>query len=218
MPEPAQPIQVDIVSDVVCPWCIVGYRQLLQASDSTGIEIRTAWHPFELNPDMPPEGQDLREHIMEKYGSTAEDSARARARLTDLGRELGFTFAFSDGSRMVNTFRAHQLIHWAEQSEQGQSLKMALFRAYFTEGRDVSDIDTLARIAGETGLDPEEARRVLDEGLHAEVVRAREQFWQQQGIRGVPAMVFERQHLVTGAQGADNYEAILRHLVELRAA
>ena len=108
------PIRVDIISDVVCPWCIVGFRQLEQASEATGIEIETYWHPFELNFDMPPEGENLRDHIMRKYGSTAEQSAQARQQLASIGEPLGIDFQFADDSKIVNTFAAHQLLHWAQ--------------------------------------------------------------------------------------------------------
>ncbi|MCV0428549.1 MAG: DsbA family protein, partial [Roseibium sp.] len=99
-------LQIDIVSDVVCPWCIVGFRQLEQAIERTGVSAAIKWHPFELNPDMPAEGENLREHIMRKYGSTAEQSEAARDRLTELGNGLGIDFRFSEDMRMVNTFKA----------------------------------------------------------------------------------------------------------------
>ncbi|MCT8160068.1 DsbA family protein [Pseudoruegeria sp. SHC-113] len=214
----ANPIRVDIVSDVVCPWCIVGYSQLKRASEETGIPLEIQWHPFELNPQMPSEGQNLREHIMEKYGSSAADSQAARDRLTDLGADLGFTFAFTDDMRMVNTFRAHQLIHWADEHGKGHAAKQALFTAYFTERRDLNDPEVLADVAESLGLSREEALKMLESETLAQTVRQVEQFWLQQGISGVPAMVFERQNLVTGAQGEANYANILRHLAEAPAA
>ena len=210
-------LQIDIVSDVVCPWCIVGYRQLAQALEATGTEHEIHWHPFELNPQMGPEGQNLGEHIAEKYGSTREQSQQARARLTELGAGLGFAFNFSDASRMVNTFNAHQLIHWADKEGLGHDLKQALFSAYFTDQRDVSDIDVLTEIAGSVGLDADEARKVIEDQRFAEAVRQTEGFWMQQGISGVPAMIFDRKHLVSGAQGTENYTRILEQLSTMRA-
>ena len=212
------PIRVDIVSDVVCPWCIIGYLQLSKASDTAGIPIAVRWHPFELNPAMAPEGEDLGEHIAAKYGSTPDDSAKARARLTELGAALGFHFGFSDNSRMVNTFKAHQLLDWAEDQQRAHLLKLALFGAYFERQRDVSDPAVLAELAQSVGLDASAARAVLDSGERAPGVREKQQFWTSRGIQGVPAMVFESQHLVTGAQGEDTYGQILRHLVDARAA
>ena len=207
-----QTLRIDIVSDVVCPWCIVGYRQLKQALDATGTPYDLHWHPFELNPGMGPEGQNLTEHIMEKYGSSRADSEANRARLTALGDSLDFRFAFSDDSRMHNTFNAHQLIHWAATQGRGHDLKQALFAAHFTDGRNLSDPEVLVAVAAETGLDEAEARAVLDDQRYAQAVRTEERFWQQQGITGVPAMIFDRRHLVTGAQGTETYARIVAQL------
>jgi predicted DsbA family dithiol-disulfide isomerase len=158
MAQSAPPVRVDIVSDVVCPWCIIGYRQLLQAQELSGIEAEIRWHPFELNPDMPDEGQDMREHIAQKYGSTPEQSQSSRDRITALGADLGFDFRFTPEMRMWNTFRAHQLLDWAEEDGHQTALKEALFAAHFTEGRDVSDPGVLVEVAAEAGLDPARAR------------------------------------------------------------
>lgn len=206
------PIRVDIVSDVVCPWCAIGYSQLKQASDQTGIAIEVHWHPFELNPDMGPEGENLRDHVKRKYGSSAADSAAARDRITAIGKEIGFAFAFAEDQRMWNTFRAHQLIDWAEGQGRAHDMKLALLTAYFTQGRNVDDLDVLVDVAGGIGLDADQARQALDSGSQADQVRGKQRFWTQQGITGVPAMVFLRQHLVTGAQGTENYARILQHL------
>ncbi len=201
----------------MCPWCIIGFRQLAQALEDTGTAHEIHWHPFELNPEMPAEGQNMREHIVEKYGSTPEQSAQSRTRMTDLGRDLGFTFAFSDELRMHNTFAAHQLLHWAGEQGRKHDLKMALFSAHFTDGRNLSDPEVLADVAAETGLDRAEALAVLADGRFAETVRAQEHFWLQQGVQGVPAVVFDRQHLVTGAQGVENYTRILDQLARQEA-
>ncbi|WP_204115745.1 DsbA family oxidoreductase [Shimia biformata] len=210
------PIRVDIVSDVVCPWCVIGYRQLAKASAETGIAVDVYWHPFELNPQMAPEGENIREHIMRKFGSSAEDSARARQRLSDLGETLGFPFQWRDDSRIYNTFDAHRLLHWASLSGQTHDLKQALFAAYFSEGRDVSDRAVLVDVANKAGFDADQARQVLDSGQYADEVREKETFWTSRGISGVPAMVFEAQHLITGAQGEANYANILQQLIRMR--
>jgi predicted DsbA family dithiol-disulfide isomerase len=211
-------LQIDIVSDVVCPWCIVGFKQLEQAIARTGVSAAVKWHPFELNPDMAEDGENLREHIMRKYGSTAEQSKAARDRLTALGAGLGFEFRFTDDMRMVNTFKAHQLIHWAGPEGKEHQLKMALFEAYFGNRRDLNDNEVLADVAASIGLDRAEALAVLEDGRYAEVVRAEEAFWTGNGIHGVPAVIFDRQHLVSGAQGADNFAAIITELTKGRAA
>lgn len=214
MTDPNSPLRIDIVSDVMCPWCIIGYRQLTQALEATDTAHEVHWHPFELNLEMPPEGQNLREHLAEKYGSTAEQSEQSRQQMTKLGDELGFDFRFTEGTRMHNTFNTHQLLHWADKQGRKNDLKMALFIAHFTDGRDLSDIAVLADMAREIGLDPAEALAVLEDQRFASEVRQEQSFWIQQGIRGVPAVVFDRQHLVTGAQGVDNYTNILAQLTK----
>lgn len=210
-----QPLRVDIISDVMCPWCIVGYSQLAKAATDADIDLDVHWHPFELNPQMAEEGENLREHLAAKYGSTPEQSTQARAQLTNLGQALGFEFNFSDGSHMWNTFRAHQLLDWAGEQGKGHDLKMALFRAHFTDAKNLSDPDVLADVAEAVGLDRAEALRLLASEERAAQVRQKQQFWQQQGIQGVPAMVFQQRHLVTGAQGEANYTNILTQLVEM---
>lgn len=208
------PLRIDIISDVMCPWCIIGYRQLSKALEATGTAHEIHWHPFELNPDMPQAGQNMREHIMEKYGSTAEESALNRQQMVKVGDDLGFDFQFTEDTRMHNTFNTHQLLHWANIQERMHDLKQALFTAHFTNGRDLSDAKVLADIAGEIGLDRTEALAVLKDQRYADQIRQEENFWIKQGIRGVPAVVFERQHLVTGAQGVDNFTNILKQLTE----
>lgn len=211
-------VQIDIVSDVMCPWCIVGYRQLEQALAATGVGAYVRWHPFELNPQMPPEGQNLREHITEKYGASAEQSDANRAQLVALGKDLGIDFRFSEESRIVNTFAAHQLLGWAQAEGQQHPLKLALFEAHFTEGRDVSDASVLADIAGEVGLDRAASAELLSSGKLAEETRAHQAFWTSRGISGVPSMVFDGQYLLTGAQGAQTYAQMLRKVIEEREA
>lgn len=205
-------IRVDIISDVMCPWCIVGYLQLEQAMRRTGIGVGLRWHPFELNPDMPPEGQHLTDHITGKYGITAAQSAENRVRLQAIGRDLGFDFTFGPQARMRNSFRAHQLVDWAEAQGAQHAVKMALFVAHFTEGRDVNDIEVLAAIAQSAGLDAAAARDALTGQSHAAAVRAKQRFWRDQQINSVPAMVFQQQYLFSGAQGADTYADILTQL------
>ncbi len=206
------PIRVDIVSDVVCPWCIVGYRQLMQASEATGIPVETYWHPFELNPDMEAEGENLREHIMRKYGSSAGQSQSARDHLTSVGKDLDFAFHWTEDSRIYNTFAAHQLLHWASESGQAQALKLALFDAYFTQGRDVSDPEVLIETAASIGLNAEEAKAVLQDQRYAETVRQKEQFWTSRGVSGVPTMVFDAKQATSGAQGVDAFANLLRNI------
>ncbi|MBB3107146.1 putative DsbA family dithiol-disulfide isomerase [Psychrobacter luti] len=211
-----QPLRIDIVSDVVCPWCVIGYRQLAQALEQTNTEHEIHWHPFELNPNMPSDGQNMREHIMEKYGSSKQESDASRTRLKEAGSEVGFEFNFNDDTRMHNTFNLHQLLHWANQQGRMHDLKQALFSAHFTNNRNISDNAVLADIAAEVGLDRTEALAVLEEQRFAKEVRAEEQHWQQQGIQSVPAMIFNERHLVSGAQGVENYVNILEQLATMQ--
>lgn len=219
MAEPSpNPLRIDIVSDVVCPWCVIGWRQLDQALAATGIPAEVHWHPFELNPELAPEGEELFAYLSRKYGITPEQSRANRARIAGLGAELGFSFAFDDGSRIRNSFRAHQLIHWAGLAGRAHAAKQALFAAHFTRGQDIHDLDVLADVAAAIGLDPAEARAVLAEGRYAEAVREAETLWTGRGIQAVPAIVFAGRYLVSGAQGVENFGAILERLASDRTA
>lgn len=215
---PAKVIQIDIVSDVMCPWCIVGFRQLEQALGATGMGARVLWHPFELNPEMPPEGQNLGEHIAQKYGSTSEQSAQNRAHLQSLGQSLGIDFVFSPDSRIVNSFAAHQMLDLALAQGVQHPLKMALFEAHFSGGRDVSDTDVLLDVVESVGMDRAAAATALESGAQVASVREKQQFWTSRGISGVPSMVFGGKYLVTGAQGAENYAQLLQRVAQEQTA
>lgn len=215
-----QKLRVDIISDVVCPWCIVGYKRLMsvvpQFEDRAEFDIH--WHPFELNPQMPSEGQNLRENIMQKYGRTREQTEAARQNLRDIGASLGFTFDYSEDMRMYNTFKAHQLLHWAEEQGKQTELKLAFFEAFFTRREDVSNDEVLTTVAASVGLDKQEAQAVLDDGRYADITRQKEQFWMQNGIRGVPAVVFERKYLVSGAQDGATFSQVIEKVLDERQA
>lgn len=176
----------------------------------TGVTGKLRWHPFELNPLMSPEGQNLTEHMAEKYGASAAESQENRARLQRLGADLGIAFNFTDHSKIVNTFQAHQLLDWAEGYGKQHPLKLALFEAYFSDGLDLSDADVLILVARSVGLDAAESSTVLASEAHAQSVREKQQFWTDRGISGVPAMVFGGKYLLTGAQGTPTYADVLR--------
>ena len=160
--QPSTPtLQIDIVSDVMCPWCVIGYKQLARALEAVGTPHNIRWHPFELNPNMPPEGQNITEHIAEKYGATPEQSRASRVQMTQAGADVGFEFAYTEDMRMHNTFNTHQLLHWAAQQGRMHDLKIALFTAHFTHGRNLSDNAVLADIAASIGLDQDQAGTVL---------------------------------------------------------
>ena len=205
------PLQVDIVSDVVCPWCIVGYKQLMKALGITvdQFEVSIRWHPFELNPQMPAEGQNLREHIAQKYGAGAAQSQSARRRFVELGEALGFRFDYYEEMRMVNTFRAHQLLYWAGVQGLQTELAMALFETFFSHRGDVDNMELLVDVACSVGLDPDEARSVLNEARFAGTVREHQAQWRERDIHAVPAFFFQQQYMVQGAQEADTFARIL---------
>ena len=209
-----QPLQVDIVSDVVCPWCIIGYKQLMAALSLMHgqFDVAIHWHPFELNPQMPDEGQELQEHLVQKYGSSLEQGQATRARLLALGESLGFTFDYFDGMRMVNTFRAHQLLHWASKQGRQTELKLALFEAFFTRREDVSDTAVLVDVAGRAGLNCSEASVILSEQSYAAAVRAEQQYWLEQEIYAVPTFVFQQQYIVPGAQETESFVRLLKKI------
>ena len=213
-------LRVDIVSDVVCPWCIIGYKQLIRAVDSNPgrYQLAVRWHPFELNPQMPAEGQNLREHLAQKYGTTPEQSRAARQRLSSMGDSLGFKFDYFDDMRMVNTFRAHQLLHWAAEHSLQTELKLALFSAFFSRRRDVSDGGVLIEEAQSVGLPAAEAAEVLDDGRYAEAVRAEQRYWQEREVHAVPMFLFNGKYQVPGAQESEIFERVLNRIVEREAA
>lgn len=215
MSNQATPLRIDIVSDVVCPWCAVGYGQLAAALEQTGTEYKIHWHPFELNPDTPSEGRNWREHIANKYGSSREESDASRARITEAGAEVGFEFNFTEDTRTYNTFDMHQLLHWADQQGRMHELQQALLVAHFTNARALSDKQVLADIAAETGLDRKDAIAVLENQRFAEAVRHAQQQWRQQSIQSVPSIIFNQKHLVSGAQGVENFKNILQQLANL---
>ncbi|MDO6569210.1 DsbA family oxidoreductase [Alteromonas sp. 1_MG-2023] len=196
-------LTIDMVSDVVCPWCIIGYERLQKAiAQLDDIEVTIQFHPFELNPQMPQEGQDVREHIMEKYGLTPAQSDQNRQQLIDAGASVGFTFDYFDGMRMANTFNAHQVLHYADEKGKQEALKLRLFAAYFTERKNVNDVEVLVTEAVSVGLDEHEVRELLANQAYADVVREHENLWLQRGIQSVPTFVIGNSG-VAGAQDPD---------------
>jgi len=211
---PKQSIRFDIVSDVVCPWCIIGFKQLEKALLATDLTANIIWHPFELNPQMDSQGENLREHTAAKYGTTIEGSAEARTRITSIGEELDFEFNYAEDMRMYNTFLAHQLLHWAGTKALQHELKMELFSAFFTRRLHIGERNVLASSAGNIGLDSKEALGILEDGRFAKDIRLEQKYWTDQGITGVPAIIINQRHLVTGAQGVENYISILEEIVD----
>ncbi len=213
-------ITVDIVSDVVCPWCIIGYKKLEKAMAQFEGKARfeLAWHAFELNPAMPPEGQSINEHMAQKYGATPEQSRANRERLRSAGNDLDFEFSYHENMRMVNTFDAHRLLHWAGDTAKQTALQLALFKAHFTDGMDVSDHQVLGEIAASVGLDEKRARDLLSSDMFAAEVRAVEAEWQDRFITGVPAFIFNKKFMVPGAQEAEVFANIIENKLLKKAA
>ena len=216
-----QSLKIDFVSDISCPWCAIGLKSLDQALERVAGEISAELHfqPFELNPQMAPEGQEITEHITQKYGITPAQAAINRENIRLRGEKLGFQFSKAEQpgagrSRIYNTFDAHRLLHWAEIAapDKQKALKEALFKAYFTDGESPASHEVLARVAGEVGLDVETAREILASGAYSSAVRKREQFYQLKGINAVPAIIINDRHLISGGQPADVFEQALRQI------
>ena len=214
---PSRPLKIDFVSDVVCPWCAVGLGGLstaLERLKADGITAEVTFHPFELNPQMVAEGENIVEHIGKKYGSTPEQSAQNRAMIKDRAAQVGFEMNMGEASRIWNTFDAHRLIHWAgTQGPQAQdAMKRALLKAHFTDNQPLNEPATLIAAAEAAGLDGAEAQAVLAEGRFADEVRAEEKLWQSRGINSVPAVVVENKWLISGGQPAETFEQALRQM------
>jgi predicted DsbA family dithiol-disulfide isomerase len=209
-----KPLKIDFVSDVSCPWCAIGLQSLQTALGRLDGQVQADIHfqPFELNPNMGPAGQDITEHLSEKYGSTPEQAQAARENIRARGAALGFEFAMDKRSRIYNTFDAHRLLHWAEIEGKQMALKKALLKAYFTDGQDPSDKALLVRVAGEVGLNTDQAQTILDSDTYADEVREQEQFYQSQGIHSVPAVIINDRHLISGGQPPEVFEQALRQI------
>ncbi|WP_274019302.1 DsbA family oxidoreductase [Vibrio parahaemolyticus] len=208
-------VKIDIISDIVCPWCIIGYNHLKAAINELGIEDRIdiEWQPFELNPDMPAEGENLREHVARKYGSTVEESNNARIRIAGIGAEHGFEFNYFDDMKMVNTFDAHILLAYAKGFGKQSELKIRLFTAFFSEQKDISDRQVLKQELISVGLDAEEGMRRLDDVQRRGAIRNTEKQWQTMGISSVPTVIFNGESGVSGVHPVERYRQILAELI-----
>ncbi|PKB25933.1 putative DsbA family dithiol-disulfide isomerase [Novosphingobium kunmingense] len=227
MTQPAR-LTIDIYSDVMCPWCIIGYSQLQRAlggmADEVEAEVR--WLPFELNPDMPAEGEGQAEHIARKYGRTPQQAAEGRGQMKAIAERAGYSLDYAGAgdppqALMWNTYAAHKLLKWAliEAGAEAQTrLKLALFDAHFQQRRNVSDPAVLVDIAQGVGLDPDGARAALEDEALGRIVRAEEaQAWDH-NISGVPAMIVAGKYLIPGAQEPEVYANALRRIIAKEAA
>ena len=218
-------VAVDIWSDVMCPWCAIGYSQFARAlKELEGeIDVEVRWMPFELNPDMPPEGKSMAQHLAENYNRSPAEREEMRAHLNEAAERAGFSMAY-DGEgpppeqMMWNTFDAHKLLRWALASqgmEAQTALKLALFRAHFQQRRRIGKRSVLLDIAENLGFDRQAAEAALDDEALAIAVRVEEERARESDIDGVPAFVINARYLVPGAQDAEVYRETLRKVVEL---
>jgi predicted DsbA family dithiol-disulfide isomerase len=207
-------LKIDFVSDVACPWCAIGLHSLEEAlRRTTGVvEAELCFQPFELNPHMPIEGVNHDVYLAQRLGATPEQLAGSRAMVRERAASVGFAFNVSERSRIYNTFDAHRLLHWARSVGRQRELKHLLFKANFTDDQDISNADVLITTACLAGLDPVQAREVLNSGRHAQDVRQTEQLWLSRGIQSVPAIVINAQWLIAGGQPPEVFEQALRNI------
>ncbi|WP_416052919.1 DsbA family oxidoreductase [Cupriavidus basilensis] len=206
-------LKIDFVSDVACPWCAVGLSSLQQALARLGdaVSADITLRPFELNPDMGPGGESIQDYMARKYGRTEEEIVQSQAMIRQRGADVGFEFG--SRTRVYNTFDAHRLLHWANLEGRQLPLKMALFRAYFTESKDSSNHEVLVEAAAAAGLDADKARKVLSGDAYAAQVREMEKHYQDMGIRSVPSIIFNDQYLVSGGQPVEAFENAIREVL-----
>jgi len=211
-------VKLQFISDVACPWCAIGLNSLEQALGRIGNDLQAelSLEPFELNPDMPPEGEDVLAYVARKYGSSAEELAERQALIRERGAEVGFTFG--NRNRIWNTFDAHRLLHWAGTQGRQRELKHALLAAYHTRGENPGSHDVLARLAEEVGLDVERARQILASDEFSQEVRQRVHHWQQLGINSVPSLIVNDAYLIQGGHPPDEFELALRQIASERSA
>jgi predicted DsbA family dithiol-disulfide isomerase len=209
-------LTIDIVSDVVCPWCIIGYRGLEAAAQALGgrADIVVRWHPFELAPATPPEGQLLTDYTRERYGATPEQSSQNRARLVNTGKALGIDFRYAPESRIYNSHKAHELLIWAGEQGKQTALKLALFQAYFTGQANISDDTVLLDAVQSVGLGRDEAQAILTDRRYAAAVDAEVAHWQDQNITGVPAYIIDDKYMIPGAQDSETFTRVLERVLE----
>ncbi len=210
-------LKIDFVSDIACPWCAVGLGALEQALEELNGEVKAELHfqPFELNPQMPPGGQDLFEHLNQKYGSSKEQQAQMYQNIKARGAEVGFAFHPTGRGRIFNTFDAHRLLHWAEvEGADGDQLRLkkAFLQAYQGQGEVIESHEVLLNIVQTLGMEVETARAILESDTYAEEVRAKENFYTSAGIHSVPAVIINDRHLISGGQPAQVFAQALRDI------
>jgi predicted DsbA family dithiol-disulfide isomerase len=209
-------LKIDIVSDVSCPWCIIGYQALNQALTNLAPDIQAdiTWQPFELNPQMPKEGQEITEHITQKYGITVQQSDQNRAAIRERGLSVGYEFGNRGGGRIYNTFDAHRLLHWVVELGKQTELKLALFNLYFQQSGNPSDHQQLLSVVESIGLDVAGAKRILDSDKYTAEVRKQQQHYKTAGVSSVPAVIVNDKHLISGGQPTEVFEQALKQIAD----
>ncbi|NVK37015.1 MAG: DsbA family oxidoreductase [Gammaproteobacteria bacterium] len=212
-------LQIDIVSDVVCPWCAVGYANLSSALSQLNNELdaKVQWHPFQLNPYMPKEGQAIDEHLAEKYGLDEQQLRQNQQRLMDVGKQAGVTFNFDQRSRIFNTLDCHMLLDFAASQDKQTELKQALFQAYFTDGKDISDHAVLLEVAQSVGFDEQQIQSVLADEALRNKVKEEENKYKSMGINSVPAFIINNQYLISGGQPVESFVQALQDIAAKEA-
>lgn len=207
-------LKIDIVSDVSCPWCIIGYQALNQALSNLAPDVKAdiTWQPFELNPQMPKEGQEITEHITQKYGISEQQAEQNRSAIKDRGLSVGYEFGNRGGGRIYNTFDAHRLLHWAHELGKQTELKLALFNLYFQQSGNPSDHEQLLTVVESIGLDVTEAKQILDSDKFTVDVRKQQQHYQSAGVSSVPAVIVNNKHLISGGQPTEVFEKALKQI------
>ncbi len=209
-------LQIDIVSDVVCPWCAIGFANLNLALEqlSESVDVQVNWHPFQLNPYMAKEGQDINEHLSEKYGLSEQKLTENKQNISALAKASGVDMHFEQRARIYNTLDCHVLLHWAKEKNQQTQLKLALFKAYFSEGKNISDVDILLNVVSQVGLDVQEAQRVLNDENYKKTVKEEELKYKSMGISSVPAFIINNEYLLNGGQPSDVFKSSLEEILQ----
>lgn len=210
-----KPLKIDIVSDISCPWCIIGYQSLSAALNELAprVTAQISWKPFELNPDMPVAGQHLGEHLHEKYGSSAADIEQTSNMITARGAALGFQFDFKENGRIYNTFNAHRLLYWARSFDKQTELKLALFKLYFSEGGNPGNPEELIRTVEKIGLSKDDARKILETDKFVTQVREEEDRYRAMGITSVPTFIINDKYMISGGQPVATFVDTLNKIV-----
>lgn len=206
-------MKIEIVSDVMCPWCVIGYKNLEQAlNELSDLQPEIEWRAFELNPDMPMEGQNIREHLMEKYGITDQQSDENRKRISDMGDQVGFNFNFADDAIMINSFDCHRLLTWAKEEGKQTELKLALFAAHFSNNKPLNQVSELLAVIDAVGLSVTRAQAIIDSDEFADQVRSEQAQMHQLGINSVPTFIINQKYAINGGQPAAVFKQALQQI------